>query len=123
MCKFLILFFVFVDDMTYSDIHALGNNKIKTPNLDQLINQGTPLHMLIKARDIDNDSDLDILLGSNSGVFMDKKKAQKTKELQTKGGTITILRNNFNTDNIIIFNMNLLMLKMLLVNNVLSLKV
>ncbi|WP_345192499.1 hypothetical protein [Algibacter agarivorans] len=69
------IIFIFADDMIYSAIHALGNNKIKTPNLDQLINQGTPLHMLIKARDIDNDGDLDILLGSNSGVFMDEKKA------------------------------------------------
>lgn len=51
-------------------------------------------YMLIKARDIDNDGDLDILLGSNSGIFLDKKKALKTKEWQTKGGAITILRNN-----------------------------
>lgn len=33
--------FVFADDMTYTAINALGNNEVKTPNLDRLVNQGT----------------------------------------------------------------------------------
>ncbi len=33
--------FIFADDMTYSAIHALGNNEIETPNLDKLVNTGT----------------------------------------------------------------------------------
>jgi len=33
--------FLFADDMTYSAIHALGNEEIKTPNLDRMVNNGT----------------------------------------------------------------------------------
>ena len=33
--------FVFVDDMTHTAINALGNQEIKTPNIDRLVNQGT----------------------------------------------------------------------------------
>lgn len=33
--------FIFTDDQTYSSIHALGNNEIITPNMDQMVRQGT----------------------------------------------------------------------------------
>ncbi len=33
--------FIFADDMTYTAIHALGNEEIKTPNLDRLVANGT----------------------------------------------------------------------------------
>ena len=33
--------FLFADDMTYSAIHALGNEEISTPNLDRLVRKGT----------------------------------------------------------------------------------
>jgi arylsulfatase A-like enzyme len=33
--------FIFADDMTYTAINALGNNEIRTPNLDRLVDQGT----------------------------------------------------------------------------------
>ncbi|NAS12875.1 sulfatase-like hydrolase/transferase [Poritiphilus flavus] len=32
--------FIFADDMTYTAIHALGNQEIATPNLDKLVNTG-----------------------------------------------------------------------------------
>lgn len=32
--------FIFADDQCFSTIHALGNNEIKTPNLDRLVNKG-----------------------------------------------------------------------------------
>jgi arylsulfatase A-like enzyme len=35
------ILFIFTDDQCYSTIHALGNNKIKTPNMDKLVNSGT----------------------------------------------------------------------------------
>ena len=35
-----ISFFLFADDFTYDAIHALGNEIIRTPNLDQLVNSG-----------------------------------------------------------------------------------
>jgi hypothetical protein len=50
--------------------------------------------MLIKAKDIDNDGDLDILLGSNSGIFGDNNKALKSEQWKKNGGVLTILRNN-----------------------------
>ncbi len=33
--------FLFADDMTYTAVHALGNEEIQTPNLDRLVNNGT----------------------------------------------------------------------------------
>ena len=33
--------FLFADDFTYSAIHALGNEEIKTPNLDRMVQAGT----------------------------------------------------------------------------------
>lgn len=33
--------FLFADDLTYQAIHALGNETIKTPNLDRLVREGT----------------------------------------------------------------------------------
>ena len=33
--------FIFTDDQTYSSIHALGNHEIITPNLDNLVAEGT----------------------------------------------------------------------------------
>lgn len=33
--------FIFADDMTYSALHALGNDEIETPNLDNLVRNGT----------------------------------------------------------------------------------
>lgn len=33
--------FIFADDMTYSAVHSLGNNEVKTPNIDRLVNAGT----------------------------------------------------------------------------------
>ncbi|APZ45535.1 hypothetical protein BW723_04160 [Polaribacter reichenbachii] len=52
--------------------------------------------MLIKAKDIDNDGDVDLLLGSNTSIFSDKRK-QKINTLWTQeGGAITILRNTSN---------------------------
>ncbi|WP_282160540.1 sulfatase-like hydrolase/transferase [Ulvibacterium marinum] len=33
--------FIFADDMTYSALHALGNDEIETPNLDHLVRNGT----------------------------------------------------------------------------------
>lgn len=33
--------FIFTDDQTYSTIHALGNDEIKTPNMDRLVAGGT----------------------------------------------------------------------------------
>jgi arylsulfatase A-like enzyme len=33
--------FIFADDMTYTAVNALGNNEIRTPNLDRLVDQGT----------------------------------------------------------------------------------
>jgi arylsulfatase A-like enzyme len=33
--------FIFTDDQTYTSVHALGNDEISTPNLDQLVNNGT----------------------------------------------------------------------------------
>ena len=35
--------------------------------------------MLIKSKDIDNDGDLDILLGSNSAFSLEKEKVQSMK--------------------------------------------
>ncbi|AQT68839.1 Arylsulfatase [Anaerohalosphaera lusitana] len=33
--------FIFADDQTYECVRALGNDEIKTPNLDRLVNEGT----------------------------------------------------------------------------------
>ena len=33
--------FIIADDLTWSGVHALGNDEIKTPNLDKLVDQGT----------------------------------------------------------------------------------
>ena len=33
--------FIFADDMTYSAVHALGNNEVMTPNIDRLVKNGT----------------------------------------------------------------------------------
>lgn len=49
--------------------------------------------MLIKSKDIDNDGDLDILLGSNSRIFSGKRKSSINENWQKNGGIITILRN------------------------------
>lgn len=50
--------------------------------------------MLIKSKDIDNDGDLDILLGSNSRIFTGKtRKGSLNSNWQKDGGIITILRN------------------------------
>ncbi len=35
------IIFVFADDLTYTAINALGNKEVQTPNLDELVNQGT----------------------------------------------------------------------------------
>ncbi|MCB0851416.1 MAG: sulfatase-like hydrolase/transferase, partial [Bacteroidetes bacterium] len=35
------ILFLFADDLTFSAIHALGNQEIKTPNIDRLANTGT----------------------------------------------------------------------------------
>jgi len=35
------ILFIYTDDQTFSTIHALGNEVIKTPNLDRLVNEGT----------------------------------------------------------------------------------
>lgn len=32
---------LFADDQTYTAVHALGNEEIKTPNLDRLVQHGT----------------------------------------------------------------------------------
>lgn len=32
--------FIFADDMRYDGVHALGNTAVKTPNLDQIVNNG-----------------------------------------------------------------------------------
>ncbi|WP_276390706.1 FG-GAP repeat domain-containing protein [Eudoraea chungangensis] len=49
--------------------------------------------MLIKSKDIDNDGDLDIILGSNSRIFSGKRKGSINDNWQKNGGIITILRN------------------------------
>jgi hypothetical protein len=50
--------------------------------------------MLIKSKDIDNDGDLDILLGNNSRIFTGKtRKESLNSNWQKNGGIITILRN------------------------------
>ena len=35
------ILFLFADDQAFHTIHALGNDEIKTPNIDQLIKNGT----------------------------------------------------------------------------------
>lgn len=35
--------FIFADDQAYNTIHALGNDRIETPNLDRLVHSGTTL--------------------------------------------------------------------------------
>lgn len=50
-------------------------------------------YMLIKSKDIDNDGDLDIVLGSNTSIFSGKMKALINDDWQKNGGIITILRN------------------------------
>ncbi|MFI3278014.1 MAG: sulfatase-like hydrolase/transferase [Rikenellaceae bacterium] len=37
------ILFIFVDDMTYDGLGALGNSDIKSPNLDKLVNSGVTL--------------------------------------------------------------------------------
>lgn len=51
-------------------------------------------YMLIKSKDIDNDGDLDVVLGSNTSIFSGKMKALINDDWQKNGGIITILRNN-----------------------------
>ncbi|NIJ45877.1 hypothetical protein FHR24_002348 [Wenyingzhuangia heitensis] len=51
--------------------------------------------MLIKAKDVDNDGDLDIILGSNAGIFGEDKKTIISKNWQNNGGAITVLKNNY----------------------------
>lgn len=50
-------------------------------------------YMLIKSKDIDNDGDLDIILGSNARIFSGKRKDLINYNWQKNGGAITILRN------------------------------
>ncbi len=49
--------------------------------------------MLIKSKDIDNDGDLDIILGSNSRIFSGERKDSINDKWQKNGGIISILRN------------------------------
>ncbi|WP_299534408.1 sulfatase-like hydrolase/transferase [Ulvibacterium sp.] len=35
------IIFIFADDMTYSALHAWGNDEVETPNLDRLVKNGT----------------------------------------------------------------------------------
>lgn len=35
------ILFIFADDQSYETVHALGNERIETPNIDQLVRQGT----------------------------------------------------------------------------------
>ena len=35
------ILFLFTDDQTYTSVHALGNDVIRTPNMDRLVNEGT----------------------------------------------------------------------------------
>ncbi|WP_139956914.1 FG-GAP repeat domain-containing protein [Flavicella sediminum] len=49
--------------------------------------------MLITSADIDNDGDLDILLGSNSYIYTSDKKQAISKKWQEQGGLVTILKN------------------------------
>ncbi|MCP9769620.1 DUF4976 domain-containing protein [Lacihabitans sp. LS3-19] len=37
------ILFIFTDDYTYKAVHALGNKVVRTPNIDQLIAEGTTL--------------------------------------------------------------------------------
>ena len=50
--------------------------------------------ILINSADVDNDGDLDILLGANSKVLSPENKALKSTEWQDRGGMVTILKNN-----------------------------
>lgn len=50
--------------------------------------------ILITNGDIDNDGDLDIILGANSKVLDPKRKTSKLREWQDEGGMVTILKNN-----------------------------
>ncbi|MEW4922883.1 VCBS repeat-containing protein [Algibacter sp. 2305UL17-15] len=49
--------------------------------------------MLVKAKDIDDDGDMDILLGSNSSIFSGNRKQEIDTLWERKGGVITILKN------------------------------
>lgn len=49
--------------------------------------------MLVKAKDIDADGDIDIILGSNSSIFSGSKKEAVDDNWQQNGGAISILRN------------------------------
>lgn len=50
-------------------------------------------YMLIRSKDIDNDGDLDIILGSNAHIFSGKRKDLINYNWQRNGGIITVLRN------------------------------
>jgi len=36
--------FYFSDDQTYQGVHALGNEELRTPSLDKLVEEGVNLH-------------------------------------------------------------------------------
>ena len=50
--------------------------------------------ILITSADVDNDGDLDIILGANSIPLSPENKALKSLEWQDRGGMVTILKNN-----------------------------
>jgi len=50
--------------------------------------------IVINNADVDNDGDIDILLGANSKVLNPERKAEKLNEWQQDGGMVTVLRNN-----------------------------
>ena len=41
--------FLLTDDQRYGTIHALGNDEIITPNMDFLVEHGTPLRYMLPA--------------------------------------------------------------------------
>lgn len=50
----------------------------------------------INKADVDQDGDIDILLGANSKVLHPESKVAKLQQWQTQGGMITVLKNNLN---------------------------
>ncbi|WP_299547214.1 VCBS repeat-containing protein [Seonamhaeicola sp.] len=52
--------------------------------------------MLVRARDIDADGDMDILLGSNLSIFSGERKTLISEQWMEQGGAISILRNTTN---------------------------
>ena len=49
--------------------------------------------ILINQADVDNDGDIDIILGANSKVLHPEKKAEKLDQWQKHGGILTVLKN------------------------------